>query len=302
MKNPYILCMVGIPGSGKSTWALEYLAKYPNTLRVSRDDFRYMLKNQGFCEQGVESMINTLLTKAVHTALERGYDVLVDNCHCKEKYINELVKSFNGLADIDFKTFDVPVDECIRRDALRTKTVGEDVIRKFYNDYTTLKKNYKFNRIPQDVPYLSVYMNDPALPHCILVDLDGTMAKMNGRSPYEWLRVDEDAPNVPVVGLVRELWDLGWRVIFMSGRDAICREKTIAWIAKYMQMNPNRVELYMRPEGDQRKDSIIKKELFDQHIRNKFHVRFVLDDRDAVVDVWRKEIGVPCFQVDYGNF
>jgi len=58
----------------------------------------------------------------------------------------------------------------------------------------------------------------------------------------------------------------------------------------------------MRPEGNNEKDSIIKKRLYDQHIMGKYDIEFVLDDRDQVVEMWRNQIGLTCLQVAYGNF
>lgn len=58
----------------------------------------------------------------------------------------------------------------------------------------------------------------------------------------------------------------------------------------------------MRPKGDMRKDSIIKKELFEAHIKDKYYIEAVFDDRNQIVDTWRKEIGLTCLQVNYGNF
>ena len=46
----------------------------------------------------------------------------------------------------------------------------------------------------------------------------------------------------------------------------------------------------------------IKKEIVDEHIKGKYFVKFVLDDRDQVVDMWRKEMGYACLQVNYGDF
>ncbi len=63
-----------------------------------------------------------------------------------------------------------------------------------------------------------------------------------------------------------------------------------------------KVILNMREAGDMRKDSIVKKELFDQHIRGKYNVRMVIDDRDQVVDMWRNELGLTCLQVAEGDF
>lgn len=85
----------------------------------------------------------------------------------------------------------------------------------------------------------------------------------------------------------------------MSGRDGISRELTEKWLEG--KDIPYRA-LFMRAEGDQRKDSIVKKELFDEHVRNNYYVRGVFDDRDQVVSMWRKELGLTCFQVNYGDF
>ena len=57
----------------------------------------------------------------------------------------------------------------------------------------------------------------------------------------------------------------------------------------------------MRPEGDFRKDAVVKLELFDEHVREHFDVKGVVDDRDAVVAMWRS-LGLMCMQVAPGNF
>jgi hypothetical protein len=57
----------------------------------------------------------------------------------------------------------------------------------------------------------------------------------------------------------------------------------------------------MREYGDQRKDSIVKAEIFDQEIRGRYHVVAVFDDRDQVVRMWRS-LGLTVFQVAEGNF
>ena len=61
------------------------------------------------------------------------------------------------------------------------------------------------------------------------------------------------------------------------------------------------MHLFMRASGDTRKDEIVKLELFDAHVRGKYDVRLVLDDRDRVVRMWRS-IGLTCLQVADGEF
>jgi len=59
--------------------------------------------------------------------------------------------------------------------------------------------------------------------------------------------------------------------------------------------------LFMRPDGDFRADNIVKQEIYDTHIKGKHDVLFVMDDRQQVVDMWRRN-GLTCFQVAEGNF
>lgn len=60
-------------------------------------------------------------------------------------------------------------------------------------------------------------------------------------------------------------------------------------------------ELFMRPAGDTRNDAVVKLELFDQHIRDRYDVLRCYDDRARVVAAWRS-IGLTVFQVADGNF
>ncbi|WP_157976840.1 phosphatase domain-containing protein [Taibaiella helva] len=58
----------------------------------------------------------------------------------------------------------------------------------------------------------------------------------------------------------------------------------------------------MHITGDSRKNAIVKKQLFDEAIRDRYYIEFVLDDRNQVVDMWRDELKLPSFQVYYGDF
>jgi hypothetical protein len=142
------------------------------------------------------------------------------------------------------------------------------------------------------------YAPDPGLPPAWLVDVDGTLALMRGRSPFEWHRVGEDAPNPPVVELVRSLRAAGNAIVVVSGRDGVARADTQAWLARHEIPHD---ALFLRAAGDNRRDSIVKREIFDARIRHTWHVRGVLDDRDQVVRMWR-DLGLTCAQVAPGDF
>ena len=133
---------------------------------------------------------------------------------------------------------------------------------------------------------------------CLLVDLDGTLALRQNRSPYDWSRVDEDLPNAPVVWTVMELMRAGLEVVVVTGRDAICRPESEAWLQRVLGFGP---KLLMRPVNDYRADYIVKEEIFLTSIKPYYDVRLVLDDRQQCVDLWRR-LGLPTFQVAPGDF
>lgn len=140
---------------------------------------------------------------------------------------------------------------------------------------------------------------DPSLPKAIICDLDGTLCLINGRSPFDASTCDQDLPNIPVVKIVKNYHQLGYKIILASGREDIYREQTLRWLQEHEVAFEL---LIMRPAGDFRKDAVIKKEIFMQHIEGKYYVEFVLDDRNQVVDLWRNDLQLPCFQVYYGDF
>ena len=153
-------------------------------------------------------------------------------------------------------------------------------------------------------------IQDNTLPKCIIVDIDGTIATRRDRGPHDLHLVIEDFPKGNVINIIKSL-SKDYKVIFFSGRQEFSRDQTEHWL--HINFNENLIEgdpyqglgefqLFMRKDKDQRKDNIVKKELFHEIIEDKFYVEAVIDDRNQVVDMWRQELGLTCFQVDYGDF
>ena len=132
----------------------------------------------------------------------------------------------------------------------------------------------------------------------IICDLDGTLAILEGRGPFEYQRCDTDLPNEAVVELLRAMGAAGYTVIFVSGREDSCREMTVSWINCLSLPSE---QLFMRKTGDFRKDVIVKREIYENAIKGNYNVRFVLEDRNQVVRMWRS-LELTCFQVAEGDF
>jgi hypothetical protein len=144
-------------------------------------------------------------------------------------------------------------------------------------------------------------MNVDARPTAIIVDIDGTVSLRGERDPYDLSRVWEDTPNWPVIHVVESLYrQEAIMPLFVSGRSDKARPDTLLWLKRYMQVPVE--HLWMRVHGDGREDQVVKHEIYINHIEPNWKVMAVFDDRDKVVRMWRDTLGLPCFQVNYGDF
>ena len=202
--NLKILILIGIPASGKSTWAKEYVRKNSGWARVNRDEFRRMLKDSQMCEPKVEDLITELVNNTVDKALMKKLNVIIDNTNLKIKYINDFIKKFKYSADIDYQVFDISINKAIQRDNTRSEKVGEGIIKKMHNDYKVLMDSFNFQPVnmvkerPRVLPNL-----ESKLPSAVIFDIDGTLALMGNRGPFDWHKVDVDDPNPIVVEQIK---------------------------------------------------------------------------------------------------
>ena len=301
-KNKEIKICIGIPAAGKSTWGREFIRTNENKwVRICRDDYRYMLKNQGWCEFNVEKLITKLVNDAIVTSLNSGFNVLVDQTNVNIKHLNNLIAFLEDKGDITFQIFNIDLKTAIERDTLRERSVGKEVIEKMYKDYLTLfDSNFNFSRRKKKhrIESTSTIIRNTKLKDAIVFDMDGTLAHMRNRGPFDWLRVDEDDCDEIVREILISHKKSGKTIIILTGRDGVALNKTKEWLDFY---DIPYDYIFIRTAGDFRKDSIIKKEIYENKLKDKFNIICVYDDRDQVVEMWRK-MGIKCCQVEYGAF
>jgi len=303
---PVVHVMTGLPASGKTTEARRMQAEAGGRMRrVNLDDLRAMLDvptAEGGRSYAHEQTVLAIQDAAVRAAVDGGFDVVVDNTHMTPHIPKRLKAAVAGHAVFVVHDFtDVPVEECVRRDAERERPVGEEIIRILADKHAASRRGgwrltaEWFN----DEPAVEPYTPDPALPSAVMCDIDGTLALRGARGPFDFTRCEEDLLNESVRGALRSFRNAdGDVVVLLSGRGEEHRGRTEAWLAAH---DVPYDELWMRAAGDGRRDDVVKAELFDRHVRHRFAVRVSLDDRDRVVAVWRR-MGLPTWQVNYGNF
>ena len=132
---PTLIITVGLPGSGKSTWARQWVAENPHwRARVNRDDLRDMLHGGRKGTAWQERQVTLAQHAAVRALLERGYEVVVDDTNLVASHRRELLAIARECgAKVVIRRFDdIPVETCIARDARRPRRtrVGAEVIRR----------------------------------------------------------------------------------------------------------------------------------------------------------------------------
>ena len=278
-----VIILKGLPASGKSTWAKKQINKYKGRYkRVNKDELRAMLDDSNWSPAN-EKMVLAIRDKIILEGLEGGNHIIVDDTNLAPKHEEHIKQLVKGKAECEVKFFEITIEQAINRDLKRSASVGEKVIKSMYNQF--LKE-----KVPQYVP-------EEKSPPAYIFDIDGTLAKMENRSPFDWDKVDTDKVNSVVVDFAVLLKEVGYKIIIFTGRDGVCEEKTKQWL----NANDIKYDYFdIRKEGDTRKDSIVKKEMFDR-IKDDYNVLAVFDDRNQVVEMWRG-LGVNCFQVAEGDF
>lgn len=306
---PTVHVMTGLPASGKTTAARKLVADSEGRCRrVNLDDLRAMFDEAGARRERshtAEQSVLAVQDAAVRETIAAGFDVVVDNTHLTSHIPKRLKAAVAGRARFVVHDFtDVPVEECLRRDAARANPVGEDVIRLLADKHAkAVRGGWRLTDAWMNdtvvLAEVEPYVPDASLPSAVMCDIDGTLAVNVGRNPYDFTRCEQDRLN----GSVRDAL-IGFRqahgdtIVLLSGRGEEYRPQTRAWLAAHEVPYD---ELWMRPAGDGRRDDLVKAELFDAHVRHRFNVRVSLDDRDRVVAVWRR-LGLPTWQVNYGDF
>ena len=283
----------GLQGSGKSTWADAYISKNTNFIKVEKDDIR---KNSHLFVGGVynhqrgdEAIVVKERDRIIHRALANGKSVISSDTNLVQKHITQMsniAKEYG--ASVEIKSFlDVPLKELIRRDEMRLHPVGEQVIRKTFHDHVkTMPTFLKYN---------------PKLPFAVVSDLDGTLTLgPKNRSPYEWAKVGNDDINLGVAHMLDGVKVIKQcKVFIFSGRDSVCRQETEEWLEKN---DIEYDELHMRGKDDNRSDEIVKAEMIEDYIKNRYNVLIWFDDRKRVSDMLRDVYGINVAQIGDTNF
>ena len=297
--NPLITLFVGPPGSGKSTQASKYLKTHGDRndlIRISQDD-------QGKYEH----------LEIFKKAIELKSDIVIDrmnfNIAQRDRYLDPARKAGYNTRII---VLHVPRQECLDRCKARaehpTIKTDEDADNAIYFFF----KNYQRVESTEADEVMRMGWVDIEAPKCIVCDLDGTLANVDHRRHYvrrqkplkpNWVMFFEKMTEDPVNEWCREILENmseKYPIVYATGRAGEYMPHTETWL-KENNLRFGNSYLFSRMEKDHRKDDIVKEIILEFEIKTKFNPFFIIDDRQQVVDMWRKH-GYTVLQCARGDF
>ena len=171
---PKFIMLIGLPGSGKSTYAEKLAAVDKVTKYISSDKIRGELYGDESI-QGDPNKVFQLMQRRVKQYLSEGYDVIYDATNVTRKNRKGIIHEVKKYCDsIEAHIVWAPYSECVTRDKQRARSVGEDVIRKFlyrwqspYYDegFTTIELVFNCNVGWNRIRYNDALITNMDMPH-----------------------------------------------------------------------------------------------------------------------------------------
>lgn len=138
------------------------------------------------------------------------------------------------------------------------------------------------------------------LHHIKNMDADGNFIAGRKDSP-DWdaynSKMSLDLPKWNIIALAQMCYDRGILIAVVTGRQELYYKETVEWLRNYHVPFD---QVHMRPTGDYRSDFVVKQEIYDNHFKEK-NIVFAVDDRQQVVDMWRRN-GLTCLQCQKGDY
>lgn len=318
----------GLPGSGKSTWAEAQVAQDPESrVRINRDDIRTKLfgekYHKGNFPQKSESQVSVVHQSLMKEALVKGKTVYCDDTNLNPRFLSQLTNiARNYGADVEQVHFNVPVDECKRRNAARAAAGGRDtpefVIDRFavgaYDSDGNIKEfimgtNGNAFAVPRRTPGMDIVEDfnkkaEAANPlsgkAIVLVDVDGTLAanqheanRAFGRPgqkrdfPYFFRSIKDSKVNEAVRDLANKMRaEDGLNLVVLTGREDSHAAELVSFLGR-SGLNLSRV--IVKRAGDGRPDSDFKREQLAKLREEGFIPVHSIDDRARSVAIYESE-------------
>lgn len=316
-----LFMLQGLNGSGKTMYAKSITDHNPNTVRISKEDIRKELEDTGWTwNRENEVKVLFIRDSQIIEALKSGKSVVVDDTNLSPHHAHRLrTIAIEHGAVFKITFLNTPIEECIRRDSYRSEDtkVGGQVIRNMAERFHLVRGKNKVEVVIPLEPVESLVSLEPAklLPpvttdiervfepvisndtsklQAIICDLDAIAIKGKEESSKDFTLIHLDKVFIPVKRVLMAMHKyMGYQIVYISDRENKHRAESMRFLtANFCPVGP----ILMRSDNDMRKEWMVKGQLFDKFIRDKYSVPFLLTSSEDMTSFWRS-IGLNVFHV-----
>lgn len=329
MEKQQFIITRGVPGSGKSTWATQWVAQDPfNRVRINRDDIRqelirngaaknkktdqyYVYDDKGQMDKEFEGQVTNLENSRVRKALQAGKSVITDNTNLSPVATGKLIRNIKQQQKdiaVAVKDFHISYEEAVKRDAGRERKVGPQVIKMMFN---RLGPKGEFPHIDGTYPLQKFKRPEKKGQHAIGVDLDGTACDVRkirhfvqkdekGRRNFDRFHRDSlfMPPHPAVIEMIKDAQAAGYAIVITTARSSEYAEISQKWLKEVAGITFD--NYYSRQKGDFRTDYEVKKELIDKIREDGYDLVRQIDDNPQAIKAFREK-GVEVTEVPFGD-
>jgi predicted kinase len=137
--------LVGIPTSGKSTFAKQLESE--GWFVLSRDSLREQIFGKNYKQNRKdEEFITEMYDRLLESAISEKMSIVLDNTHCRDKYIRQAMNYFKGTKyHVFIKFFEIGFYHALYRNVIRYIKTGKwipiHVIENMYNNYKKIDQD-----------------------------------------------------------------------------------------------------------------------------------------------------------------
>lgn len=283
-----LIMLVGPAGAGKSTYARKLV------------DVTYI--NQDI--QGREHL------HLFDMAILAGEDVVIDRMNFtkgqRSRYLDLAKKhGYHTTIVVLHESYETCLARCLERKGHETITEekhARGALNMFYSKYERVEDG--------EADFVERIWPSGLKPMAIICDLDGTLCNVEHRLHFvrkpkeekkDWAGFFRGIEGDSINAWCKEILAFSgsrYRIVLCSGRPDNYKRETTNWLAKYGIVYD---DLFMRLRNDSRQDNITKEVILDFEILTRYTPHYMIDDRQQVVDMWRKR-GYTCLQCAHGDF
>lgn len=210
IKDNFLICLVGLPASGKTTFAyqlkeaIEKLIENFAVIIIDPDKIRNQLSPKKF-DYRKEQIVRERNFKAINASLKDRNIVISDDLN----YYSSMRHNLKEIADkLEIKFFIIhiatPLKTCLSWNKMRGKPIPNRIIKKVYNKFDTFDK-YNWDHPIMEYDPSRNYSNKGKLEEILNTTIEKLIVELTSKRKIEKVSKDSNIDNEKLDRITRKI-------------------------------------------------------------------------------------------------